>query len=84
MKEYFIVYDTAEGAEVMRGSGPEGMIALQDFGTARRVLKVPAQIIRGELVDHLDLLRVALTDAMPDKSDAIASAPDLTALFKIT
>jgi hypothetical protein len=84
VKEYFIVYDTLEGVETMRGSGPEGMVALQDFGPGSRVLKVPVQATRGDLADHLDLLRAALTEATPDKAVEIAAAPDLTALFKIT
>jgi hypothetical protein len=84
VKEYFVVYDTLEGAETMRGSGPEGMVALQDFGPDSRVLKIPVQATRGELSGNLDLLRAALVEAMPDKADEIAAASDLTALFKIT
>ncbi len=39
--EYFLIYDLADGSERMRGSGPEGIVAMQNPPVGCRIVSLP-------------------------------------------
>lgn len=74
-REFYIVYDPATGAEVQRGSGPEGCCGLQHPGNGWRVLPMPREAMRGPLA--ADALRPALLAEAVARG---AAAPVLAAI----
>lgn len=60
MTEHFIVYSTVDGTEIVRGSGPEGTLALQKPGPGRSVLQVPDEIFNlGVTASEMPVERLA-------------------------
>lgn len=76
--EYFVKYNLATGEELIRGSGPEGIAAMQLIGAGQGLLALPAEAVpEGQPVD-LELARLALWQQAKRLRDAKIDAGAVT------
>jgi hypothetical protein len=68
--EYWIVYDTASGAERWRGSGVAGAAAGQVLPEGLEIVLVPSAALEGETLD-LDVLRTMAVELIDAGAEAV-------------
>lgn len=73
-QEYYITYALADGGELARGFGPEGVTSVQRPGEGRRALTLPQAAWEAPLADVADAVRDGLWEQVKAKRAAVIGA----------